>query len=243
MLRGAPEQAAFEAKANRILTPVWERIGANARTGESPSTTQLREGLGPILSTFGNQAVIADARRLARLNFEHPDQVAAGARGPALNAFAYNATPEDWEYLHAKAKAETSPPAKQRYYRLLGAVKDPALAQRALDLALTDEVPLALKGSVLQSVSANHPDLAFDFAVAHKAQIDAALEASTSSRFIVGLPGNSGNAETAKKVEAYAQANLAEGSRTPAVATASLINYRAALRQRQAGAIGAWAAK
>jgi aminopeptidase N len=243
MLRGAPEQAAFEAKANRILTPVMARIGTTARPGESPSTTQLREGLAPLLATFGNTAAIADARRLARLNFEHPEQVAAGQRGPALSAFAYAATPEDWEFLHAKARAETSPPVKQRYYRLLGAVKDPALAQRALDLAMSDEVPLALKGSIFQSVSQNHPDLAFDYAVAHKEQINAALEASTASRFVVGLPGGSSNPETAKKVMDYAQANLPEGSRTPAIATAALINYRAGLRQRQAGAIGAWAAR
>lgn len=243
MLRGAPEQAAFEAKANRILTPVLAKIGTSPRLGESPSTTQLREVLAPSLVSFGNEAAIADARRLAKLNFERPDQVTAGQRGPALAGFAYNATPEDWEYLHTKAKVETDPPAKQRYYRLLGSTRDEALAQRALDLALTDEVPLALKGSIFQAVSQYHPDLAFDYAVAHKDQINAALEASTASRFMVQLPAASGNPETAKKVMTYAEANLPEGSRTPAIATASLINYRAGLRQRQAAAIGAWAAR
>ena len=243
MLRGAPEQAAFEAKANRILTPVLAKIGTTPRAGESPAATQLREVLTPALASFGNEAVVAEGRRLARLNFDRPDAVPAAQRLPALRAFAYNASAADWDYLHAKAQAEVNPIAKQRYYSLLGATKDEALAQRALDLTMTDEVPVALKGSVIQSVAANHPDLAFDFALAHKDQINAALEASTASRFIVGIPSASGNAETAKKVEAYAQANLPEGSRTPAVAAAALINYRAGLRQRQAGAIAAWAAR
>ena len=243
VLRGTPEQAAFEAKADRILTPVLAQIGTTARPGEEPSATLLREGLAPALANFGNPAAIADARRVARLNFEHPDQVSAAARGPALSAYAYAATPADWDVIHAKARAETDPPTKQRYYRLLGAAKDPALAQRALDLAMTSEVPVALKGSIMQAVAINHPDLAFDFAVAHREQVSAALEASTASRFIVGLPSNSGDAETAKKVDAYAQTYLPEGSRTPAVATTSLINYRAALRQRQSAAIGDWAAR
>ncbi|HTI30497.1 MAG TPA: M1 family aminopeptidase [Sphingomonas sp.] len=242
-LRGAPQQAAFEAKANRMLSPVLEKIGATPRAGESPSAALLREALAPLLANFGNEAAVAEARRLARLNFEHPEQVPAGARGPALNAFAYSATAADWDYLHAKAQAEGSPVVKQRYYRLLGLVKDPALAQRALDLALTDEVPTALKGSIIQSVAQFHPDLAFDFAVAHKDQVNAALESSTASRFVVGLPAASSNAETAQKIDAYAKANLPEGSRQAAVATAAAINYRAGLRQRQAAAIGAWAAR
>ena len=243
MLRGAPEQAAFEAKANRMLTPVLARIGATPRAGESPSTTQLREALASQITVFGNQAAIADARRLARLSFERPDAVPAGVRLPALAAFAYNATPEDWEFLHAKAKAEGTPVTKQRYYNLLGRAKDPALAQRALDLAMTDEVPLSQKGSLFQGVAQNHPAMAFDFAVAHNAQISAALEASTASRFVVGLPAGSGDPAVAERVDAYAKANLPEGSRQAAVATISVINYRAALRQRQAAAIGAWAAR
>ncbi|CAM3031564.1 Aminopeptidase [Sphingomonas antarctica] len=243
MLRGAPEQTAFEAKANRILTPVLARIGTTARAGESPSTTQLREALAPSLANFGNQTAVADARRLARLNFDRPDAVPAAQRLPALRAFAYNATPEDWDYLHAKALAEPTPVAKQRYYNLLGAAKDDALAQRALDLAMTSEVPLALKGSVFQAVAQNHPAMAFDYAVAHKEQISAALEASTASRFVVGLPASSGDPAVAERVDAYAKANLPEGSRQSAVATIAVINYRAALRQRQAAAIGAWAAR
>src|SRR3712207_7103042 len=41
--------------------------------------------------------------------------------------------------LRAQARAETNPLVKAQLYRLLGSNRDPALARRALELALTEE--------------------------------------------------------------------------------------------------------
>jgi len=243
MLTDAPQQAAFRLKARAKLAPVFAKVGWEAKPGESSSTALLRETLLPILGTFGDPAVAAQARTYANQSFAQPDAVPGPIRLSALSIFAYRATPAEWETLHEKAKAERSPVAKLLLYRTLGAVLDPKLAQRALDLTLTDEIPVPMRGNVIQAVTNVHPAMAFDWAVANAETVNANLEASTRAAFIVSLPSGSGDPAVAGRVTAYAEKNLPAGSRKPAETTVAVINYRAELRARQAAAIGRWAGK
>ena len=143
--------------------------------------------------------------------------------------------------LHEKARVEKSPVVQLNLYSDLGAARDPALAQKALDLTLTDEIPVPMRGNVIQAVSREHPALAFDWAVAHADAVNAFLESSTRAAFIVGLPVGANDPAVATRVTAYALKTLPAGSRKPADVTVAVINYRAGLRQRQAAAVGKWA--
>jgi puromycin-sensitive aminopeptidase len=100
---------------------------------------------------------------------------------------------------------------------------------------------LPMRGNVIQAVAGQHPALAFDWAVANEAKVNAFLEASSRSEFIVGLPTASGDPKLAQRVTAYAMKALPAASRKPAETTVAVINYRAGLRARQAAIIGAWA--
>jgi aminopeptidase N len=100
-----------------------------------------------------------------------------------------------------------------------------------------------MRGNVIQAVASEHPAMAFDWAVAHSDQVSNFLESSTRAAFIVGLPAGSSDPVVAARVTAYAEKALPAGSRKPADVTVAVINYRAGLRERQAPAIAAWAAK
>ena len=139
------------------------------------------------------------------------------------------------------AAAETGPVAKQIQYVNLGSVRDVALAQRALDLALTDAAPVPLRPGIIRAVAGQHPAMAFDWAVAHEAQIQTLLESTTRNSFIVGLAQGSGDVAVAQRVKAYAARAIPEGSRKPADTAVGVIEYRAALRARQAAALAKWA--
>ncbi len=241
MLTDAPEQAAFRAKARALLAPVFARVGWVAKPNEASADALLREAIIPALGRFDDAAMTAQATTYAEQSFRNPDSVPGAIRLPAIGIFAYTADAARWEMLHDKAKAENSPVAKLLYYRNLGAVRDKGLAQRALDLTLTDEVPVPIRGNVIQAVAGQHPAMAFDWAVAHADNVNAMLEASTRSAFIVSLPSGSGDPAVAKRVTAYAAKALPAGSRKPAETAVAVINYRAALRTRQAAAIGKWA--
>ena len=240
-LKGAPEQAAFRVRARALLAPVFARTGWIAKPGELPAVAQLREDLVPLLGRFGEPSVVADAARYAVQSFDNPDAVPGAIRLPALSIYSYGADAARWDMLHEKARGERSPVAKLLYYSDLGNVADPVLAQRALELVLTDEVPPPMRGNIVQAVAGAHPALAFDWAVAHQAQVDAFLEASTRAAFIVGLPAGASDLALASRVTAFANARLPAGSRKPAETTVAVIKYRAELRQRLAPVIAAWA--
>ena len=65
---------------------------------------------------------------------------------------------------------------------LLSSAKDPALARRALELALTDEAGATTGASMIGDVAGEHPDLAFDFALAHREQVEKKIDATSRSR-------------------------------------------------------------
>ena len=241
LLRDVPEQQAFRIRARKLLAPQFARTGWTAKIDEASALAMLREALIPTLGELGEGAVVAEGNRFAQLSFDKPDAVPGSIRQPSLRIFAYTADPARWEMLHEKARAEKSPVVQLNLYSDLGAARDPALAQKALDLTLTDEIPVPMRGNVIQAVSREHPVLAFDWAVAHADAVDAFLESSTRAAFIVGLPVGANDPAVATRVTAYALKALPAGSRKPADVTVSVINYRAGLRQRQAAAIGKWA--
>ncbi|WP_293883722.1 M1 family metallopeptidase [Sphingomonas sp.] len=240
VLTDAPEQSAFRSRATTLLRPVFARLGWVAKANEAPADAQLREHLIPLLGSFGDRAVVAEAVRYAAMSFSNPAAVSGAIRQPAQRVYADTADAARWDDLHAKAKAESSPVAKLMQYSNLGTAQDIALAQKALDLVLTDEVPVPMRGNIVQAVAGEHPALAFDWAVAHAAQVNAFLETSTRSAFIVGLAAGSGDPAVGKRVASYA-ATLPAASRKPAEQTISAISYRAGLRSSQAAALGKWA--
>jgi aminopeptidase N len=241
MLTDAPEQAAFRVKARALLAPVFAKVGWVANPGEASSIALLRETIIPTLGSFDDAAMTAQAATYAQQSFSDPKAVPGAIRIPAIGIFAYTADAARWDMLHDKARTENSPVAKLLYYRNLGGVRDKALAQKALDLTLTDEVPVPMRGNIIQAVAGQHPALAFDWAVANADKVNAFLEASTRSGFIVSLPTGSGDPAVANRVTAYAAKALPAGSRKPAETAVAVINYRAGLRARQAAAIGTWA--
>ena len=59
-----------------------------------------------------------------------------------VTAVAREADNARFDDLRARARAETDPAAKRRYLHALGRVEDPALSKLAVDLALTDDIPM-----------------------------------------------------------------------------------------------------
>lgn len=240
-MRGAPERAAYRARALRLLQPVFANVGWTERKGEIPAVAQLREAIIPLLGKLGDEGVRAEARRYTEASFAAPDTVSGAIRIAALPVAAYAADAKAWETLHERAKAEKGPVAKRLYYGYLGSVADPELAKRALMLALTEEAPVPVRPAIIRAVGDEHPELAFNWAVANGKAVNAIIEDSSRAGFIPDLASGSTNPATADQVVSYANKMLPAGSRGDAMTAASLIRYRAAVRATQAAAIRAWA--
>jgi aminopeptidase N len=235
----APHQAALRKFAIARLSPAFARIGWTPKADESGPTKILRSELIATLSQLGDSAVIAKARDF----YAHPDSMPSELRKSILYVVATHADAATWDKLHAQAQAETTPLIKTELYGLLATSQDNALAQRALDLSLTSEPGATTSAGMISGVSRRHPDMAFDFAVAHRSQVDKLVDSTSSSRYYPGLAGSSMDPAMIAKIEAYAKAHIAVSSRRAANTVIAGIRYRMMIREKRLPTIDAWLAK
>src|SRR5688500_6444435 len=152
---------------------------------------------------MGDSTVVAEANR--RLAAGDPLATGGPLRSTILAVTARNVDSAGWERLRAQARAERSPLVRAQLYRLLGTAADPALARRALDLALTDEPGATTSAGIISSVAEEHPDLAFDFAVRNREKVEGLVDISSRSRYLAGLGSSSVDPAMIGKLEDYAK--------------------------------------
>ena len=233
-------QQAFAQFALKRLTPMMAKIGWDARVGDSSSVINLREGLIHTMSYLGDGATIAEARRRFAAQGTDDKAIPAALRQTILSIVARHADTATWDKLHSDALAEKSPMIKDMMYGLLSASKEKELAQRAMEMALTDEPGATISAGMLSGVAGEHPDLAFDFAIAHMDQVNTRVDAPSRSRYFPGLARGSADARMVDKLNKYASANLAPEARRDVEIAIASIKYSIQLRAERLPAVDAW---
>ncbi|MGR4862816.1 M1 family metallopeptidase [Caulobacter sp. LARHSG274] len=241
--RDPAERAAFRKLAIARLEPAFQRVGWTARPGEASPVATLRATLIEKLGALGDPAVVAEARRRYAADKTDPAAVPGALRKAILAVVARQADAAAWEALHVQAAAEKTPLIRDELYIQLASAEDEALAAKALDLALTSEPSETLSSNMISRVAALHPDLAFDFAVAHKDAVNGKVDMASRTKFIPGLARRSADPAMIGKVRAYAAANLPEGSRGEAEKSVASITDRIKTRKAVTPQITAWVAK
>jgi len=241
MFKGQPErQAAFRKYALSRLSPKFEQLGWETRDGDSSTVKDLRTSLIGALSGMGDAKVIAEARRRFAASASDPAAMPPDLRRTVLGIVAYNADAATWDKLHAMARSEQSSMIRDQYYGLLARTKDKALAQRALDMALTDEPGATNGAGMISAVSWEHPDLAFDFAVAHREQVDKLVDTTSRARYYPGLGSGANDLAMVDKIRAFADKYIAPTSRRSAETAIAAIQTRLKLRAQQQPQVEAW---
>jgi aminopeptidase N len=244
MYRGdAAHQERFDAFAVALLAPVMAQVGWVARPGEPETIPNLRAQLIDTLANLNDPATIAEARRRYAAMGQDPAAVPGPLRKTVVAAVAQHADPATWDALHAAAIAEKSPMIKDHLYDLLASSKDRALAQRALQLALTDEPGATNSAAMVARVARNHPDMAFDFAMANMARINERVDTTSRSRYFPRLATGSADPAMIGKINAYAGAHVAPTSRRDADTAIASITDRIRVRTDRLPEIDAWLAR
>ncbi|MDI1253884.1 M1 family metallopeptidase [Thermomonas sp.] len=244
MFEGNPKrQAAARKFALSRLSPKFQQLGWENREGDSATTKQLRSSLIGILSTLGDDKVIAEARARFAKSATDPKAMPPELRRTILGIVARNADAATWDKLHKMAQDEKSSMIRDQYYGLLAAAKDKALAQRALDMALTEEPGATNSAGMIGSVSREHSEMAFDFAVAHREQVDKLVDSTSRARFYPGLGYGAKNLKMVDKIKAYADAYIAPTSRRDAETVMNAIKTGFKLRAQRLPQIDAWLKK
>jgi aminopeptidase N len=240
LYRGTPLEAPLRARRVALLRPELQRIGHQAKPGEAALAAELREQLLSSVGTSGDPEAVAMARRYVTALRSDPTAIPPAIRQSILTIYAWNATSADWDQLLAIAQAEKSPVAKNGLVSLLGAARDEAVARRALGLLESDQITVPQKASLLRTLANTHPDLAFDWAVAHRQLVNGWLETSTAAQYVVALGVGSNDPAMPGKVQAYADKYLPAGSGAPAKRVINAIAVRKATADRLRAATAAW---
>jgi puromycin-sensitive aminopeptidase len=238
----AKRQQQFNQFAVARLTPVMAKIGWNASADDTSATINLREQLIQTLSQLDDQATIAEATRRYEAQATDPAAFPVELRKVIMSVIALHADAATWDKLHAAAQAEKSPMIKDQMYHLISTSKNPELANRALELAMTDEPGVTNSAGMLDQVARLYPDTTFDFAIAHLTQVEKFVDGSSRSRYIPRLAGESSDPAMIDKLNAYAKAHLAASALGSTKTALANINYHANVRIQRLPEIDAWLA-
>jgi aminopeptidase N len=236
-----PHQAMVARYASAKLSPVLARIGWAPKSGEAPTVPVLRANLIETLGAMGDRKVVAEANR--RLAAGDPLAKEGPLRTTILAVSARNVDAAAWDRLRAEARAERSPLVRAQLYRLLGTAADPALARRALELALTDEPGATTSAGLISAVAERHPDLAFDFALRNREKVEGLVDISSRSRYLAGLGGGSSDPAMVGKLEDYAKRHLTPQSRGRVDVAIASIRDRVRVRATRLPDITRWLEK
>ena len=233
-------QQKFRAFAVSTLRPALKKSGWEAKAGESEPEAILRTNLISSLADLGDAEVIAEARRRYAARARDPKAMPRPLYKTILGIVASHADDATWEQMHADAKVEKNTMMKDRLYQLLASAEDKALAQRALDMALTDEPGATNSASMISAVAGQHPDMAFDFALAHREKVETLVDSTSSSRYYPRLAGQSMGPAMVGKLTSYADKYVAASSRRATQTAIENIEYRIHIREKRLPEIDAW---
>jgi aminopeptidase N len=219
---------------------VLARAGWLAEKGEADAIANLRADLIAALSAVGDPAVIAEARRRHAAQSENPAEVPAELRKTILGVVARHAGEADWDRLRAAANKEKVDLVRDQLFGLLASTEDPALAQRALDMALTAEPGRTNSAEMIARVSALHPDLAFDFALKHHAEVDARVDTTSRTRYFARLTFRSLDRSIIDKLDSYAVKHLPAESRREVDTAIAGAKYRIRIIEKWLPAVDEW---
>ena len=162
--RGGAGHEDFDTYARSLLRPVFERLGWDAKPGETPDVQQLRLTVIRDLGIFGDPALIEEARkRFAAFQLDH-GSLPPDYQSPVLKIVAQYADAATFERLHAVARAARDETELRRYYGALVAVRDPELAARAAQIALSPEIPAqsdAFRLQLIATLAGRHQQLSW----------------------------------------------------------------------------------
>ena len=168
--RGTAGHAMYAAYARAALRPVFGKLGWQAKAGETPGVQRLRRTVIGDLGAWGDEAIIAEARRRFAEFVKDRNSIPPDEQAVVLSIVARYADAATFAQLHEIAKSARNETELRRYYIALMQVRDPQLAAAAVKIAFSAEIPPqaeSLRLWLVFALSEAHQQLAWDAYVGH----------------------------------------------------------------------------
>jgi len=238
--QGLAGESAFKAYARGLLGRMFADLGWNPLAGENADVEPLRVSLVLALGELDDAAVTNHAREGFADYLRQSDRAHTDLEDAVLAVVAAHADPMVWAQIHQLALTARDARDKDTFYELLAAARDAGLAQQALQLTLTEEIDPTDRPLILNAVAETHPELAFDFAVLHRDQVNDWVEPGSRDLFAARLLATSADPAARERLMAYIQAHVPAADRRPAEAIEAMITDHIRVRVEQLPQIDAW---
>jgi len=210
--RGTPQHDAMVAYARALVMPAATSLGWDEKPGESLETGQLRRTLLAALGAWGDPATVAEARKRFDRSLADGATLTPDMRELVVAIVAVNADAAAFDKLHALAQSTKDTILAGQYRAALMTVSDPKLAEQALQIAISPDVPpqqRSFRTRYVGAVAARHPKLAWAFYKAHTQELTAGFSMFEK---MLGLsnsvPATYWDGTTPDELEAWLRSNL-----------------------------------
>jgi aminopeptidase N len=234
-----PSRDMVRAYGRRVLRPYLDRVGWETRANEPSNDALLRATLITSLGALGDEAVIAEAQRRVRVSQTDPSALPAAIRNAVMTVYAQNATLADYEALLTQLRAGGDFVEQRRLWLRLASAKDNSLAERTLQMILTDEIPRQLRPQVLQAVAGAHPRMGWDFLRENRQAIEGLLDPLQRLEFPTTVATQSSDPAVARELREYAS-DFPEGAQPTVNAAVGQIELRAQTIRERMPAVESW---
>src|SRR5438067_816148 len=147
-----------------------------------------------------------------------------------------------WNKLHELGLKTTSIEEKQYYYDALACATDPKLAERTLQISLSDELPTSRAVFLVAKVArqSEHPEIAWMFAKAHMKQLLAKADALGANSYAPSLFTFFSDPARIAELERYAKSDLPATAAKAVAKAVDEVGFRAEIKPRLITQIGEW---
>ena len=242
LYQDTPGQAAFRTWARSRLRPLLARAGWSGGPPSADRYSVLRPELIRAMADLDDPTVLGEAARRYAGFQRDPASLPAGLRSAVLSIAGNQADAAAFEALRARARAASDPQEQRQYLLALSRAKNPAIAEKALELSLSPEVPATLGPVMVRTVAARHADLAWRFALAHRSELTPRLDPSQQVSFMPSVLASSNDPARADELHAYAEKTFPPGGRRDASRAEAEIRRKADVKSRRLPDIDRWLA-
>jgi aminopeptidase N len=245
LFAGQPAREKFQRYARSTLRPSFDALGWDPKPDEPVKLSNLRPSLILTLGDLNDPGIIAGCRDRFEKYLTDPTSVPQDLRRPVLLVVGRYADAATWDKLHELGLRTTNIAEKQNVYDALASAVDPTLAKKALQIALTEELPTSRATFLVGKVArdSDHPELAWQFARENMKALLAKTDALSANRYAPSLFIFFSDPGRIDELKAFAKANLPPASAKEVAKAVDEIEFRSEFKQRLARQLNAWVEK
>ncbi len=242
LTRGSDVRTAYRAYVRKLLRPEFDRLGWDAKPGESFLDTLLRPDLIAALGQADDPQIQAEAKRRFDAFVANPDSLSPNLREPVATIVGHHADQATYDRLRKLGETATSTEEKLRYFSAMAVAQDPALVARTVAYTASGQVP---NGRVAMMVAyagrgSDNPDLVFKLVQAQQGKIRTHLAEMSQNYLLPAAAFASSNPAVAQALLADPATQASSGAKIIGAQAADTIATTAALRQKAVPELSAW---